>query len=227
MHNTSPTDSISIHALREEGDGLPVAYALDVVRISIHALREEGDKPPKGAALAASTFLSTPSARRATAVRLCHATHRQHFYPRPPRGGRPSEDGSYLTLDSFLSTPSARRATQGRAGFFVIVGISIHALREEGDNSSYVLFFHLLFISIHALREEGDLLQHCLFAQVCEFLSTPSARRATSASDEQAFGYQISIHALREEGDRTLVLSMIVSMIFLSTPSARRATSSM
>ena len=25
---------------------------------------------------------------------------------------------------------------QGRAGFFVIVGISIHALREEGDISS-------------------------------------------------------------------------------------------
>ena len=33
------------------------------------------------------------------------------------------------------------------------------------------------------------------------FLSTPSARRATNATDNEAFGYQISIHALREEGD--------------------------
>ena len=38
--------------------------------ISIHALREEGDKPPKGAALAASTFLSTPSARRTTLLQI-------------------------------------------------------------------------------------------------------------------------------------------------------------
>ena len=33
------------------------------------------------------------------------------------------------------------------------------------------------------------------------FLSTPSARRATTEKDGEIFGYQISIHALREEGD--------------------------
>ena len=81
------------------------------------------------------------------------------------------------------------------------------------------------FISIHALREEGDsssvVLPPCAF----QFLSTPSARRATSPSPalctpslnfyprpprggrrEQFKAMEargiISIHALREEGDR-------------------------
>ena len=36
------TSSISIHALREEGDAL-TAFAVAIIMISIHALREEGD----------------------------------------------------------------------------------------------------------------------------------------------------------------------------------------
>ena len=39
-----PTRSeISIHALRVEGDTIPVVF-LDMIAISIHALRVEGDK---------------------------------------------------------------------------------------------------------------------------------------------------------------------------------------
>ena len=34
---------ISIHALREEGDGVAVGLYTLVIEISIHALREEGD----------------------------------------------------------------------------------------------------------------------------------------------------------------------------------------
>ena len=34
-----------------------------------------------------------------------------------------------------------------------------------------------------------------------EFLSTPSARRATTDYHRKVFGLDISIHALREEGD--------------------------
>ena len=34
-------------------------------------------------------------------------------------------------------------------------------------------------ISIHALREEGDCRSDCLCPVVLQFLSTPSARRAT------------------------------------------------
>ena len=78
----------------------------------------------------------------------------------------------------FLSTPSARRATHGPGDHHRGVGISIHALREEGDLLAK-FFRGVHVISIHALREEGD-------------------REARSA----ALGPIISIHALREEGDQ-------------------------
>ena len=61
-------------------------------------------------------FLSTPSARRAT-------------------GGA----GNAPRDAQFLSTPSARRATAVATGTDPIPWISIHALREEGDNA-YVLW---------------------------------------------------------------------------------------
>ena len=79
---------ISIHALREEGDAYAKMWNEWFRDISIHALREEGDslphlsrraptdfypRPPRGgrpetgaSRLAAASFLSTPSARRAT-----------------------------------------------------------------------------------------------------------------------------------------------------------------
>ena len=84
-------------------------------------------------------FLSTPSARRATAhsVRLLsdcsisiHALREEgdafqpvprhalvDFYPRPPRGGRPLLKSGFLKISIFLSTPSARRATCASSGF--------------------------------------------------------------------------------------------------------------
>ena len=57
-------------------------------------------------------------------------------------------------------------------------------------------------ISIHALREEGDncLVDKDALDQV--FLSTPSARRATDKRGGDAVKILISIHALREEGDQ-------------------------
>ena len=82
---------------------------------------------------ASCEFLSTPSARRATAAFSAwpagmsisiHALREEgdsyrsikhrpwtHFYPRPPRGGRPGSLSMICFLRSFLSTPSARRAT--------------------------------------------------------------------------------------------------------------------
>ena len=101
---------ISIHALREEGDRLCPCPGV-VFTISIHALREEGDFPSFWQAVRFLGFLSTPSARRATAQPRataargaisihalreegdsgckCHFCTRDNFYPRPPRGGRP------------------------------------------------------------------------------------------------------------------------------------------
>ena len=79
--------------------------------------------------------------------------------------------------------------------------ISIHALREEGDTGETHMNKHF-FISIHALREEGDLQVSSRLTKIFRFLSTPSARRATSAVAALHLGDGISIHALREEGDR-------------------------
>ena len=56
------------------------------------------------------------------------------------------------------------------------------------------------------------------------FLSTPSARRATSWPAYWATWTKISIHALREEGDLAGSIFSARMLVFLSTPSARRAT---
>ena len=193
------------------------------------------------------TFLSTPSARRATAAGSQSDAAPSYFYPRPPRGGRPEILG--LTGTANL--------------------ISIHALREEGDYTlmsglaqltyfyprpprggrpePQLLYCNYCTISIHALREEGDyspttpttkprnfyprpprggrLSYEALSIQMAQFLSTPSARRATQSSSGGAAGGAISIHALREEGDANGNTIYDGVEVFLSTPSARRATS--
>ena len=124
--------SISIHALREEGD-LPLGRNETARKISIHALREEGDvredsqrrkdrnfypRPPRG-----GRRLHAPSFRRCYRISI-HALREEgdlmpalrttclvDFYPRPPRGGR--RRGIFCLSDGAV--------------------ISIHALREEGD----------------------------------------------------------------------------------------------
>ena len=125
---------ISIHALREEGDATYKHVRAAATIISIHALREEGDlvkcqyffqyflflSTPsarratarrKGGLGHGKKFLSTPSARRATKTHIMTSAQKTYFYPRPPRGGRPSCRISLPALMLFLSTPSARRAT--------------------------------------------------------------------------------------------------------------------
>ena len=127
---------------------------------------------------AATSFLSTPSARRATKSRF------------------------YREVETiFLSTPSARRATQ--LVFLVDKGkaISIHALREEGDLDVLFAAQQVEVISIHALREEGDPVVLRVRLRHSVFLSTPSARRATGRHGNFLCAQLISIHALREEGD--------------------------
>ena len=47
---------------------------------------------------------------------------------------------------AFLSTPSARRATECFFGAFVHFGISIHALREEGDSKNGEKHLRFCFI---------------------------------------------------------------------------------
>ena len=64
---------------------------------------------------------------------------------------------------------------------------------------------YLLSISIHALREEGDRDYVRVRVHLTEFLSTPSARRATRKKAKATEIEVISIHALREEGDQGTV----------------------
>ena len=105
---------ISIHALREEGDLVQHSQDFADAVISIHALREEGDvsvTPYNGSMF---TFLSTPSARRATEI------------------------DSYLEETKLISIHALREEGddffEGQSGS--PLSISIHALREEGDSKS-------------------------------------------------------------------------------------------
>ena len=124
--------------------------------ISIHALREEGD----GFAAGRENLF-------------------RHFYPRPPRGGRPVDKAQIRHFQEFLSTPSARRAT-----------ISVSLLKKSNK------------ISIHALREEGDENLPAFSRSRWKFLSTPSARRATAKTERKhpAFvSLYTSLHKLQRD----------------------------
>ena len=170
-------DTISIHALREEGDCHTDNCCL-VDAISIHALREEGDCTAFSTNSSSRLFLSTPSARRAT--RHCPMWTLLRVFlstPSARRATRSSEvidDVSVISIHAlreegdtrrhqndsdrhgFLSTPSARRATKAARLTSRATRISIHALREEGDPGPFRWPFSTPGISIHALREEGD-----------------------------------------------------------------------
>ena len=148
--------TISIHALREEGDQKH-GKRDPAGAISIHALREEGDLDLFAVDGDGVLFLSTPSARRAT-QQTPEDLHRVHisihalreegdrtpapssgrhpyFYPRPPRGGRPQGGASTPggAQDFYPRPPRGGRHTAFPASS-IITEISIHALREEGDN---------------------------------------------------------------------------------------------
>ena len=164
-------------------------------------------RPPRGGRPAGRTsfwadlvFLSTPSARRATAVA-----------------------GPARYNAKFLSTPSARRATPTIQRSRCVATISIHALREEGDRLRLVLpsrfcdFYprpprggrqpgcrprcRFSKISIHALREEGDESQHHTVAFPLDFYPRPPRGGRPAGFQQIAVFCGISIHALREEGD--------------------------
>ena len=142
-----------------------------------------------------------------------------NFYPRPPGGGR-------------LWFMGIRR---------YIHGISIHALRVEGDQARQLRGFSQQ-ISIHALRVEGDpsksvesAIYHNFYPRPPGggrpgkrdnirparqiFLSTPSGWRATYHLFSDCPLIRISIHALRVEGD--LIRSAIYSPLRISIHALR------
>ena len=238
---------ISIHALREESDQYP-CWRIPERRISIHALREESDKvvgallplsfnfyprPPRGERRAVRTacallfckFLSTPSARRATMVWERLTAPDRYFYPRPPRG--------------------ERRCGLAKSALPRV--ISIHALREESDPSSYFALYLVLYFYPRPPRGERRAVRTACALLFCKFLSTPSARRATqkeienmtafdkflsTPSARRATAVTLTTHLRRRyfyprppRGERPVFRSVCrTRSAFLSTPSARRAT---
>ena len=170
--------------------------------ISIHALREEGDYVPGSPPAGARRFLSTPSARRATYV-VYIVSRAKNFYPRPPRGGRPVHSPSRGSVVVFLSTPSARRATFEPTSERYIPSNYFYPRPPRGGRlADHRGLPSGQAISIHALREEGDNRNYVAPRLTELFLSTPSARRATLERSHQGGARPISIHALCEEGDQ-------------------------
>ena len=123
-------------------------------------------RPPRGGRPArrrklpsGQTFLSTPSARRATMQTSDHAAGTDNFYPRPPRGGR-------LLVPNIFPTQFM---------------ISIHALREEGDAARAGSLWTTSHFYPRPPRG-GRPVDTITKAIAWKFLSTPSARRATGTS---------------------------------------------
>ena len=237
--------------------------------ISIHALREEGDAGSSCGASCRSRFLSTPSARRATGLPGRSAGRPDNFYPRPPRGGRQvcraeapagqiisihalREEGDTSAAENlavagvFLSTPSARRATRVRNqphrrkdNFYPRPPRGGRHCRDCQRNHTWRFLStpsarratpqlrrptaHRA-ISIHALREEGDGCSTTTTPSQTYFYPRPPRGGRLPARPAESHDQRISIHALREEGDADGGIWKLEAKKFLSTPSARRAT---
>ena len=104
----------------------------------------------------AELFLSTPSARRATRKDLYRSSSGEISIHALREEGDDTGPDALLNLGEFLSTPSAG----GARGFVVraqpFVYFSIPALGVVGD-VGHGIVVHRSGISIHALREEGDM----------------------------------------------------------------------
>ena len=146
-------------------------------------------------------FLSTPSARRATVLRVAGSAVHQNFYPRPPRGGRPQSMLEGISPVLFLSTPSARRATPCTTNHRSLCVISIHALREEGDMTGRLVDMSFsLFLSTPSARRATPSIAKSGNQRQNFYPRPPRGGRHKKRPKHRAPG-RISIHALREEGD--------------------------
>ena len=154
--NKSSRPLISIHALREEGDTASPSARM-TLRISIHALREEGDFLRRAEQTCNNSFLSTPSARRAT-LSGQNAPIMQGLFLSTPSARRATSLRLFIvsSLPTFLSTPSARRAT-GLPLKLLTLDFNFYPRPPRGGRHLRPLECSWVPpISIHALREEGD-----------------------------------------------------------------------
>ena len=151
---------ISIHALREEGDPLRTFRLLAVIYFYPRPPRGGRLVKPRDLSLTAA-FLSTPSARRATAASVLRAAPPPHFYPRPPRGGRRKyKDMIAARMKHFYPRPP--RGGRLLAPGYLSTSSNFYPRPPRGGRHKTALTKDFArSISIHALREEGDLLHEC------------------------------------------------------------------
>ena len=170
---------------------------------------------------------------------------REDFYPRPPRGGRLDAPGFGIYDVRFLSTPSARRATRFASSVLLSGVISIHALREEGDSmlmpsAAATAYFYPRPPRGGRPTSTSWTKSGCNFYprpprggrpinspkknRRKPFLSTPSARRATTAK-RTLLPSSSNFYPRPPRGGRPSSNTQNSrTSRFLSTPSARRAT---
>ena len=196
--------AISIHALREEGDPLPCCRGF--------MLPDFYPRPPRGGRRARwnplvliPVFLSTPSARRATAIDVSGQIGRQ------------------------ISIHALREEGDLSASYYYTFSkISIHALREEGDQEQLLAEINRRrFLSTPSARRAtcsplcrlctprhfyprpprgGRRVPRTRRPQPVHFYPRPPRGGRRVFLDEDQSDILISIHALREEGDRVRFL---------------------
>ena len=170
------------------------------------------------------SFLSTPSARRATRRDGQTAADLNHFYPRPPRGGRPLAAAASLWHSNFYPRPPRGGRLQQLGIHPESWKISIHALREEGDHTakkedaSHADFYPR---PPRGGRHSGGVKDQMT---AHNFYPRPPRGGRQAVDGLSRIPGRISIHALREEGDPLKSDQTENILKFLSTPSARRAT---
>ena len=194
------------------------------LNISIHVLRKEDDPGLRFTRTAKGQFLSTSSARRTTRCRCSPAGCRWDFYPRPPQGGRRFSVLPAPPAQNFYPRPPRGGRREGAHKMTYTANISIHVLREEDDCPC----LYRPECSVHHFYPRpprgGRRLTGSKSHRPAAFLSTSSARRTTSLSNETYVNGEISIHVLREEDDVSAPPPKKPEEKFLSTSSARRTT---
>ena len=164
-------------------------------------------------------FLSPPSARRATRSAQSGQRGGGDFYPRPPRGGRPRA-GHIAAHFGNISIPALREeGDPGRSGCNGDIKISIPALREEGDAQS--CFAASSCSNFYPRPPRGGRQDdESLRKRVQEFLSPPSARRATPSPGWLAAS-RADFYPRPPRGGRHLVLRALDQPLAISIPALR------
>ena len=177
----------------------PLSFAL---LISIHALREEGDGEVWKARPRRSKFLSTPSARRATQVRPSIKLGGLNFYPRPPRGGRPRPSWSKRWRSGYFYPRPPRGGRPATARLLRTATTNFYPRPPRGGRlCGGKPQNRCVSISIHALREEGDCIGRLPHRHNRNFYPRPPRGGRPGDLHPVPYWQDISIHAPRVVGD--------------------------